>query len=536
MARPVIAPTSCAIRVCHARSASASPAPSAAMSRSRAPRSPRRIRTTTGEPPNAASWTDGTWRSNEPAPSPGMPAGAGPSSTSVGRRGRLRLFDPPAREDLRLLAGRQLGLRLAARDLGVGGADPCGVGLHPHALEPRQCRAELRGPRLGQAQGVPGPDVQVVDLREPLAGGRLGVVGPAGQRGRRPELGGATRPCPPRAPAGRPRPVPARRARGACRTRAAPRAAPPRRRAPGRPRSRRPRTARRRARDSRRTGRPRRRPRSPPAWRRPRPKRRTTSTGRPGRPPSGSAWPSWPSGHRGSRSRRPRARSRAARASTAGAAWRRAGHPAPRSGRGRRPRPAASGRGPTPRPGRVGVGTAGRTAATVEAGELAEVDDVRPGGRRRLAQAAGWRGRGPVHRHRDRRRGDRRVVPIERVFGRTWRRRPGERAGGDAAMYEAAGDLEPGGVLGRSGHPRGLSADGSLSQRRAPARHQGVRRDRDPDLAPGRRAGSDRLDDRRTDGRAEDDAEGQEGDLGWAHGPPCLPRASRSRGRACVPA
>ena len=74
--------TSCAMRDCHRRSPSGSPAAIEATSRSRAARSPRRTFTITDMPAMAA-WVAGTWRLNEsPASSPVSAASGASSSAS----------------------------------------------------------------------------------------------------------------------------------------------------------------------------------------------------------------------------------------------------------------------------------------------------------------------------------------------------------------------------------------------------------------------------------------------------------------------
>ena len=230
---------------------------------------------------------------------------------------------------------------------------------------------------------------------------------------------------------------------------------------------------------------------------------------------------------RGWRSRRPRARSRAGRASTAVAADAGRGvrlvervEDRDRAARQR----AATDRTRAPGPGRgVDGGADGWDGAADEPPGTSRpaLSPMAPAPRRGGRAPS----RCPVDGDGDGARRGWSPDPIERAFGR---RRPapaGERAGGVAAMYDAAGTSNQAASSGDPGirgasPPTAVSASVELR-----ARHHRVRRDRHPNLAPGCRPGSDRLDDRRADGRAEDDAEGQEGDLGRAHGPPCLPRA-----------
>ncbi len=87
-----------------------------------------------------------------------------------------------------LLAVRELLARVLAGRRRVLGADPGRVRLHAHPLEPRQGAAQLGRAGIGQPLGVADPHVQVVDLGQPLPGGRLGVLRAAGLAGRRAEL------------------------------------------------------------------------------------------------------------------------------------------------------------------------------------------------------------------------------------------------------------------------------------------------------------------------------------------------------------
>ena len=177
MARATIASTSRDSCRCHARAASASPPARAATSRSRAARSPRRIRSATASTTagggassavmgcvRVASDSPGHSASNGCGSSPD--GGVGPPSRAPGlarllaRRQRLA----------RLLAARRGDLRALARRLRLRG-EPC---------DPGQRRPELRAAAREEALRLAGVGVEVVDRVEPRAGGRLGRLGIGG--------------------------------------------------------------------------------------------------------------------------------------------------------------------------------------------------------------------------------------------------------------------------------------------------------------------------------------------------------------------
>ncbi len=85
-----------------------------------------------------------------------------------------------------LLASRQLLARVPALLLGYLGADPRGVSLGCQPLERGQPLAELGRGRLDEAEGCPAVRVGAVDCPQPVTGCRLGLVGRARRRARRP--------------------------------------------------------------------------------------------------------------------------------------------------------------------------------------------------------------------------------------------------------------------------------------------------------------------------------------------------------------
>ena len=147
------------------------------------PGSPRRIRTTTGTPANEACW-DGRHLAL------GRALGVRPDQGAVGVAEAAAAARPSGAltRHLRLFAGGEPGLAPPGRPLGVRRADPCRVRLDAHSLEARQRRPELRGASVGETERVAGADVELVDLREPVPCGRLGVVRALGECGGGPEL------------------------------------------------------------------------------------------------------------------------------------------------------------------------------------------------------------------------------------------------------------------------------------------------------------------------------------------------------------
>ena len=217
------------------------------------------------------------------------------------------------------------------------------------------------------------------------------------------------------------------------------------------------------------------------------------------------------------------------RCGAAGAAW-------PTGGRGRTATPGAVGPTSTTDSGAGrGDGAAARRRDGLEHGDgrrsarLADAVGPRAGGRpapapwRASVVAPGPTGTDAAPRDRDRDRAGR-DTGRPRWNGRSTRRcrhgRRGRRRRGAARGVVA----RPRSSRRRSGDPgtgRGPSVRRRLGQRVPAAGPDRVRRDRDADLAAGCRSGTERLDDGRADARAEDEADGQEGDLGWAHVTPC---------------
>ena len=128
-------------------------------------------------PPRVA----GTCRSNE---LPALLAGVGGQRRVVERARTAAVYTAPvaaASLDLTWSSSHAASCSRASRQAASAfcRADPCGVGLDAHPLEPGQRGAELRGAGLGEALGVAHAHVELVDLGQPLAGGRLGVLGAA---------------------------------------------------------------------------------------------------------------------------------------------------------------------------------------------------------------------------------------------------------------------------------------------------------------------------------------------------------------------
>ena len=486
MARPAMASTRREMRRPQSRSASASPAARVATRRSRASRSPRRMRTITDVPVSevarcAAPATDRACRRAPPARC--RRTGGAPRAAGAGPPWRGASASSHAASDSRASwqPASAFSAEIRAASASADRRSRAGSWARSSALPASRMRWASRTAPLSS-----------LILGQPGARGALGVVGAPG-RGRSPpgtRRGGG--PSPPRRGAGRPWTRPGPRGRGGCRRRAGPRAGRRRRGGPGRGRRRPGRSARRASCADPRTA-----PRQARAAR------------------SAAAGIGHARGPIGGSSRRRRAQWASV---TRGSSALTGVHPGPCGRRHRRGREGVVPAGPL----EPGPGEHRRAAAQPSTGHTSRPEPAAAIAMGTATAVAGTRGRGRWNA-RSGASVDRR--PARAGTGPCTRVAPGRRtARTKASRVRRAGD-DP--------RVRGVVRDGERVRATGGDR---VRRDREAHLAPRGEAGAGGLHERRADGGAEHQAERQERDLGGAHGSPVPPGSRAHRVRVSVAA